>query len=79
MAKFLLISHLRFNVIFSGCRPFHCTDVRYVDEFLRRLGQYREDKKYYRITFEKDQNLARFLDSRKYNLHHHMWIMEKKM
>ena len=69
----------RFNAIFSGCRPFYCTNVKYVDEFLRRLSQYREEKKYYRITFEKNENLARFFDSRKYNLHHHMWIMEKNM
>jgi len=69
----------RFNAIFSGCRPFYCTDVKHVDEFLRRLSQYQEDKKYFRITFEKDENLARHFDSRKYNLHHYMWIMEKKM
>ena len=69
----------RFNAIFSGCRPFHCTDVRYVDGFLRKLGQYREDKNYYRLTFEKNQDLARFFENQKYRLHHHMWFMEKEM
>ena len=67
----------RYNAVFSGCRPFYCTNVQYVDEFLKRLSEYRGDKGYYRLTFEGNEKLAKFLEKRGYKLYHHMWIMEK--
>ncbi|NPD87993.1 MAG: GNAT family N-acetyltransferase [Asgard group archaeon] len=66
----------RFSPYFSGCRPFLCTDVKYVKEFLINLHPYRK-KEYYRITFDRDKNLTEFCENNKYKLWHHLWVMEK--
>ena len=68
----------RFNPDYSGCKPFLCTDVKYVKEFLINLHLYRK-KEYYRITFDKDKRLAEFCAKNGYKLWHHLWVMEKQV
>jgi ribosomal protein S18 acetylase RimI-like enzyme len=68
----------RFNPDFSGCRPFLCTDVSHVKEFLINLHPYRK-KEYYRITFDKNKELAEFCEKNGYKLWHHLFVMEKNI
>lgn len=68
----------RFNPDFSGCRPFLCTDVSHVKEFLINLHPYRK-KEYYRITFDRNKDLAAFCEKNEYKLWHHLYVMEKNI
>ncbi|MHA1953787.1 MAG: GNAT family N-acetyltransferase, partial [Candidatus Heimdallarchaeaceae archaeon] len=68
----------RFNRDFSGCRPFLCTNAKYVKEFLINLHPFRK-KEYYRITFDRNKRLAEFCESKGYQLWHHLWVMEKEI
>ena len=68
----------RFNRDFSGCRPFLCTDVNYVKEFLINLHPYRK-KEYYRFTFDRNKKLTEFCEKNGYKLWHHLFVMEKNI
>ncbi len=68
----------RFSPDFSGCRPFLCTDVNYVKEFLINLYPYRR-KEYYRITFDRNKKLSEFCERKGFKLWHHLWVMEKNI
>ena len=68
----------RFSPDFSGCRPFICTNVKYVKEFLINLHPFRK-KEYYRITFDRNKKLADFCEKNGYKLWHHLYVMEKNI
>jgi hypothetical protein len=68
----------RFNPEFPGCRPFLVTEVKYVDEFIKGLEKYRKQD-YIRLTFDRNKELAKFFEDRGYRLHHHLFLMERKM
>jgi hypothetical protein len=68
----------RFDPNFSGCRPFAIKDLSFFDIFLKKLESHkREDKNYYRITFESNKELAKLCNERTFTLHHHMNIMDR--
>ena len=73
-----LVVYGRFNPEFPGCKPFEINDMEYFDDFIIGLKKYRT-KEYLRITFDKNKDLAKFCDNRGYRLHHHMYLMKKKM
>lgn len=68
--------YARFNVNFSGCRPFlYINETRYVDEFIVKMKRYRE-KEYLRLTFDKYKELSEEFERRGYKLWHHLFNME---
>ncbi len=73
-----LMVYGRFNPEFPGCRPFEITDIEYLDDFIVGLNEYKT-KDYLRITFDRNKGLSEFCDKRGYRLHHHLWVMMKKM
>ncbi len=73
-----LIIYGRYNPEFPGCRPFLITDIGYLDDFIVGLNEY-STKDHFRITFDRNKELSDFCESRGYRLHHHLFLMEKKM
>ena len=68
--------YARFNVNFSGCRPFlYINETRYVDEFIVKMKKHRE-KEYLRLTFDKYKELSEEFERRGYKLWHHLFNME---
>lgn len=71
--------YARFNVNFSGCRPFlYINETRYVDEFIIKIKKYRE-KEYLRLTFDNYKELSEEFERRGYKLWHHLFNMEKNL
>lgn len=68
----------RFNPEFPGCKPLELTDVVFFDDFIVGLDKYRT-KAYIRLTFDRNEMLAKFCDARGYTLHHHLYLMKRKM
>ncbi|TFG08791.1 GNAT family N-acetyltransferase [Candidatus Heimdallarchaeota archaeon] len=68
----------RFNPEFPGCKPFEVTDVVFFDDFIVGLDKYRT-KEYIRLTFDRNKSLSKFCESRGYRLHHHMYLMKRKV
>ncbi len=68
----------RFSPNFPGCRPFLCTDIKYVDPFLDKLQRFRK-KEYVRLTFDRNKELANLFEKRGYKLYYRLHVMEKKM
>ena len=70
----------RMNAKFSGCRPFYISDLSYFDTFINELLKLKEpDKTYIRITFDDNDELANLCKERKYEIHHHLYKMTRKI
>lgn len=71
--------YARFNVNFSGCRPFlYINETRHVDEFIVKMKKYRK-KEYLRLTFDNSKELSEEFERRGYKLWHHLFNMEKNL
>lgn len=70
----------RMNPKFSGCRPFFISDLTFFDTFINELLKFKEpDRTYIRITFDDNDELAKLCKERKYEIHHHLYKMTRKI
>ena len=67
-----------FEPNYAGCRSLKCKELKYFDEFIKKLKEYRANN-YYNISFETNRQLAELCEKREFAGRRHLWKMEKKL